>query len=107
MIRDLDQRDENGDIEADLCIIGAGAAGITLARALRDSGLDVVLLEGGGLEIEVESQEIYEGDIVGLDYLPIDTTRLRYFGGSTNHWSGRCMMLDRSASHCSGSRGVS
>ncbi|MEM9440232.1 MAG: GMC family oxidoreductase [Pseudomonadota bacterium] len=94
MIRDLDQRDESSDIEADLCIIGAGAAGITLARALRNSSLQVVVLEGGGLEIEADSQEIYEGEIVGLDYLPIDTTRLRYFGGSTNHWSGRCMMLD-------------
>lgn len=94
MIRDLDQRDGDDDIEADLCIIGAGAAGITLARTLRDSGLDVVVLEAGGLEIEAESQEIYEGDITGLDYYPIDTTRLRYFGGSTNHWSGRCMKLD-------------
>ena len=94
MIRDLDERTEEGDIQADLCIIGAGAAGITLARALRDSGLDVVLLEAGGLEIDADSQEIYEGDIIGLDYYPIDTTRLRYFGGSTNHWSGRCMKLD-------------
>lgn len=94
MIRDLDQRTEDGDIQADLCIIGAGAAGITLAHALRDSGHDIVVLEAGGFEIEAESQEVYEGDIVGLDYYPIDTTRLRYFGGSTNHWSGRCMKLD-------------
>ncbi|MEZ5930465.1 MAG: GMC family oxidoreductase [Alphaproteobacteria bacterium] len=94
MIRELDERDGAGPIEADLCIIGAGAAGITLAHALRDSGLEVVVLEGGGLEIEADSQEIYEGEIVGLDYYPIDTTRLRYFGGSTNHWSGRCMKLD-------------
>lgn len=94
MIRDLDERTEDGDIQADLCIIGAGAAGITLAHALRDSGLEVVLLEAGGLEIDTDSQEIYEGEIVGLDYYPIDTTRLRYFGGSTNHWSGRCMKLD-------------
>ncbi len=94
MIRDLDGRTEDDAIEADLCIIGAGAAGITIAHALRNSGLDIVVLEGGGLEIEAESQEIYEGDIVGLDYYPIDTTRLRYFGGSTNHWSGRCMKFD-------------
>ncbi|MGI9487408.1 MAG: FAD-dependent oxidoreductase [Geminicoccaceae bacterium] len=94
MIRDLDERTEDGAIEADLCIIGAGAAGITLAHALRDSGLNIALLEAGGLEIAAESQEIYEGDVVGLDYYPIDTTRLRYFGGSTNHWSGRCMKLD-------------
>ncbi|MDH3664308.1 MAG: GMC family oxidoreductase, partial [Alphaproteobacteria bacterium] len=64
------------------------------ARALRDSELDIVVLEAGGLEIDADSQEIYEGEIVGLDYYPIDTTRLRYFGGSTNHWSGRCMKLD-------------
>ncbi|MEM8951812.1 MAG: GMC family oxidoreductase [Pseudomonadota bacterium] len=94
MIRDLDERAEDGGIEADLCIIGAGAAGITIAHALRDSSLDVVVLEAGGLEIEADSQAIYEGDVVGLDYYPIDTTRLRYFGGSTNHWSGRCMKLD-------------
>ncbi|MGI9498868.1 MAG: FAD-dependent oxidoreductase, partial [Geminicoccaceae bacterium] len=94
MIRDLDERTEQGDIRADLCIIGAGAAGITIAHALRDSGLDIVVLEAGGLEIEAESQAVYEGDVVGLDYYPIDTTRLRYFGGSTNHWSGRCMKLD-------------
>jgi len=72
MIRDLDERTEDGIIEADLCIIGAGAAGITIAHALRDSGLDVVVLEAGGLEIEDESQAIYEGDVVGLDYYPID-----------------------------------
>ena len=94
MIRDLDERTEDGAILADLCIIGAGAAGITIAHALRDSGLEIVVLEAGGLEIDAESQAIYEGEIVGLDYYPIDTTRLRYFGGSTNHWSGRCMKLD-------------
>jgi len=68
MIRDLDQRDGEETIQADLCIIGAGAAGITLAHALRDSGLEIVVLEAGGLEIEAESQEVYEGDVVGLDY---------------------------------------
>ncbi|MGI9421195.1 MAG: FAD-dependent oxidoreductase [Geminicoccaceae bacterium] len=94
MIRDLDERTEPGDIQTDLCIIGAGAAGITLAHALRESGIDIVVLEAGGLEIEAESQAVYEGDNIGLDYYPIDTTRLRYFGGSTNHWSGRCMKLD-------------
>lgn len=94
MIRDLDQRTEEGIIQADLCIIGAGAAGITLAHTLRESGLDIVVLEAGGLEIAAASQEIYEGDIVGLDYSPLDTTRLHYFRGSTNHWSGRCIQLE-------------
>ncbi len=94
MIRDLDDLADQAELQADLCIIGAGAAGITIAHVLRDSGLDIIVMEGGGLDIDAESQAVYEGEIVGLDYYPIDTTRLRYFGGSTNHWSGRCFKLE-------------
>ena len=39
---------EKSRIEADLCIIGAGAAGITLAREFIGSGIQVCLLESGG-----------------------------------------------------------
>ncbi|MEM8570051.1 MAG: GMC family oxidoreductase [Pseudomonadota bacterium] len=78
----------------DVCVIGAGPAGISLARKLAARGHDVALMEGGGLDITHESQELYEGDIVGLDYYPIDTARLRFLGGSSNHWGGRCRSLD-------------
>jgi len=78
----------------DVCIVGAGPAGITAARSLVGSGRRVLLLEGGGLEFETESQEIYEGEVLGRDYPALDAGRLRYFGGTSNHWGGRCRVFD-------------
>ena len=31
---------------------------------------------------------------VGRDYFELDTARLRYFGGTSNHWGGMCRTLD-------------
>lgn len=81
-------------IKADVCIIGAGAAGITLALALAGTSLRVCVLESGGFEPDEMTQSLYEGENVGLDYFPLDATRLRYFGGTTGHWGGWCGPLD-------------
>lgn len=81
-------------VEADLCIVGAGAAGITIARAFLASGLRVALVEGGAQEIEPDSQELYEGTDIGQPYPDLSICRLRYFGGTTNHWAGWCRPLD-------------
>jgi choline dehydrogenase-like flavoprotein len=78
----------------DVCVVGAGPAGITLARRLAAKGLDVALMEAGGFEITIESQEVYEGPVVGRDYWPLDIPRLRFLGGSSNHWGGWCRALD-------------
>ncbi len=78
----------------DLCVIGAGPAGITLARRAAAHGLSVALMEAGADELTMESQEVYEGEVVGQDYFPLDTPRLRFFGGSSNHWAGWCRALD-------------
>jgi choline dehydrogenase-like flavoprotein len=51
-------------------------------------------MEGGGLEVTAESQDLYRGENVGLPYLPIDACRLRYLGGSSNHWGGFTRPLD-------------
>lgn len=81
-------------LEADLCIIGAGAAGITLARALIGSPVRVTMLESGGLELGRDTQALYQGRSSGLPYFPLNTARLRFFGGSTNHWGGVCRPFD-------------
>jgi choline dehydrogenase-like flavoprotein len=73
----------------DVCIIGAGPAGITLALQLAQAGWSVVLLEGGGREYEPRSQELYACTSTGLE-LYAEQTRLRYLGGTSNHWAGRC-----------------
>lgn len=82
------------EIAADLCIVGAGAAGITIATELAGRPFNVVLLESGGLTFEREVQDLCQGTVDGHPYYPLDTCRLRFLGGSTNHWGGWCRPLD-------------
>jgi len=91
----IDANDFDGSrLDADLCIIGAGAAGISLARELIGQPIKVVLLEGGGYQTESESQALYKGEIVGNPYFPLEVVRLRQFGGSTGHWGGASWPLE-------------
>ena len=81
-------------LDCDLCIIGGGAAGITLASAFAGGrDVDVCLVESGGFDFDADVQELYRGEAVGAPYEAYDT-RLRYFGGSTNHWGGYCLPLE-------------
>ena len=81
-------------IEKDVCIIGGGAAGITLAREFIDQPLQVCLLESGGLEFDEITQSLYTGENIGVSYFPLNESRARYFGGSTNLWGGWSRPLD-------------
>jgi choline dehydrogenase-like flavoprotein len=77
-------------IETDICIIGAGAAGITLARQFSGQPFRVSVLESGDLKPDNATQSLYIGKNTGLPYFPLDAARLRLFGGTTNHWGGTC-----------------
>jgi hypothetical protein len=90
MIIDFRNLENNSVIEADLCIIGAGPAGITVAREFLNSKLQVVVIESGGFELEQDTQSLYRGENVGLEYYPLETCRLHFFGGTTGHWNGQC-----------------
>lgn len=81
-------------IETDLAIVGGGPAGISLALALSGTPIRVLLLESGGTGFEPETQSLYAGSEKGVPYIPLDSTRLRYLGGSSNHWGGWCRPLD-------------
>jgi choline dehydrogenase-like flavoprotein len=94
MIIDANEIESDTSIQCDVCIIGAGAAGITLAREFDGTGLKVWLLESGGIDFEQDTQDLYKGTSTGHDYFPLDKTRLRYLGGTTNHWTGMCRPLD-------------
>ena len=86
---------ENGSvIDGDLCIIGAGAAGISIALQWLNSPRRVILLEGGGFELEPAMQDLYRGEIIGQPYYPLQSARLHYFGGTTGHWAGFCSPYD-------------
>jgi choline dehydrogenase-like flavoprotein len=82
-------------LQAGLCIVGAGAAGISMALELADTSIEVLLLESGGLKPEKDTQSLYAGTVADERlHSPLDTYRQRRFGGTTTIWGGRCMPLD-------------
>lgn len=91
---DARKMDQNSLIEGDICIIGAGAAGISIALDWIDTSLKVVLLEGGGFEYDSDIQDLYKGENTGQRYFPLRSSRLHLFGGTTGHWGGLCAPFD-------------
>jgi choline dehydrogenase-like flavoprotein len=76
----------HGDvIDVDICIVGAGPAGITLARDLIQSGFKVALLESGGSEQNFDTQQLSAGELSGELYEPQELTHIRQVGGTANH----------------------
>ena len=75
-------------------IVGAGAAGISLALEFLHSHHQVLLVESGNLDADADTQSLDEGSVIGLTYPPLEAARARYFGGTTNMWTGWCKPLD-------------
>jgi len=95
MIEDANTLESGIRLETDLCIVGAGAAGITLALQFEHRRERVLLLESGGLRPERATQALYEGAIAaGSPHPPLARYRRRVFGGSTQIWGGRCVPFD-------------
>ena len=82
MFLDAKSLPNGSSIETDICIIGGGAAGITIAPEFVDWYPDVVLLESGGEVYSQETQNLYIGKNIGRNYYELDACRLRYFGGA-------------------------
>ena len=93
---------EHREVTADLCIVGAGAAGLDMARFFNTAKVSVVVVEGGGLEFSQETQELHRFVSIGKDFRSKATefnphlapsyrseSRIRQFGGTTNIWSGK------------------
>lgn len=80
---------------ADVCIVGTGAVGLTLAARLADMGLDVLVLEAGGASGDPASQDFYAGEVVDPHvHWPLDTYRVRALAGTTGLWGGRSIPFD-------------
>ena len=95
MIIDASAIDSGSLLQADVCIVGGGAAGITLAMDLLGRGLDLLLLESGGPAASPSVQDLYRGEVVNARlHSPPDKYRQRQFGGSTAIWGGRCAPFD-------------
>ncbi|MCZ6726947.1 MAG: GMC family oxidoreductase [Acidobacteria bacterium] len=98
MLIDLRQLAGGEEFDADVCVVGAGAAGISIARELGATGHSVLLAESGGMQYELPTQALYSGAETGTLLSPktqyLGTSRLRYLGGTTGHWNGWCRRLD-------------
>ena len=89
----LDARDlpDGQRLTTDVCIIGAGAAGITMALDLIGTGIDVLLLESGDVKDSREAQDLNAGVVVDERlHPPPGQYRRRRFGGSMNARETRC-----------------
>ncbi|MES2186490.1 MAG: GMC family oxidoreductase [Pseudomonadota bacterium] len=82
-------------LQADICIVGAGAAGIAMALSLAPSGLSVLVLESGGEAEDPAVQDLYAGTVADERlHSPPHRYRQRRLGGTTTIWGGRCMPFD-------------
>jgi choline dehydrogenase-like flavoprotein len=94
MIDDLAAHGDGADLAADLCVVGAGPAGLALAREFLGSRTSVIVVESGGVRPEPEVEPLKEGEAEGLSENALVDARGRGFGGTTALWAGQCIPLD-------------
>jgi len=95
MISHADTIAMNACLWADVCIVGGGPAGISLALSLSGQGLKIVVLESGGMREHAQTQALYAGEVADEKlHSPADKYRQRRLGGSTATWGGRCVPFD-------------
>jgi choline dehydrogenase-like flavoprotein len=83
-------------LDADVCIIGGGPAGIAIARELAGTLISVILVESGGWRPNKLTQSLNKAELVSQNgHPPPEMYRERRFGGSSTIWGGRCVPLTR------------
>ena len=86
VLSDVRELDNDQQVEVDVCIVGAGPAGITIARELIGDDAEVWLLESGGRDAERRAQRLNRGQSVGHPIHRPHQSRVRAFGGTSRHW---------------------
>lgn len=98
MITDLERNPPNKKtLIADVCIAGAGPAGIILALELARTRTDwqIVLCEGGSTDNASDPErDIYKVALGEKSYSVLDFSRRRRLGGTSIHWGGWSKPLD-------------
>src|SRR5882672_3169806 len=80
---------------ADVCVVGAGPAGVVLALELAQAGLRVLLIESGRTAFDSAAQQLGEATIADATrHAPLSHATRRQFGGTSTIWGGRCVPLD-------------
>jgi choline dehydrogenase-like flavoprotein len=86
MIFDIRSLSNGEMIECDICIIGAGVAGLSFAVEFVNKGFNVAVMESGDTVPSVDIQSLNYGDNVGFPYFELDQARVRAFGGTSHQW---------------------
>jgi choline dehydrogenase-like flavoprotein len=95
MLLDATEIDDDAELVCDLCVVGAGAAGLTIAHELAGSGLSVIVIAGGGRRHRARDQALYRGTVIDpSQHSWADRFRERRYGGTTAIWGGRCLPYD-------------
>ncbi|HET6680693.1 MAG TPA: GMC oxidoreductase, partial [Gemmatimonadaceae bacterium] len=86
---ELDARSvtDGSTMDTDVCVIGAGPAGLTVARELAGDGVEVVVLESGAIGHDDDAQRLNEGRVEGDPYVGLRETRHRQVGGMSHIWN--------------------
>lgn len=74
-------------LDTDVCIVGAGPAGLCLAAELADGPARVLLLESGRRGPDANLQDLNEGAVEGDAYGGLASSRHRQVGGTARLWN--------------------
>jgi choline dehydrogenase-like flavoprotein len=89
------ERLDRADLDAQVCIVGAGPVGISIALELARHDLDVLLVVGGGPRETPEDRCLNAGRIDPPgSHEPLEEGRCRGWGGTTRVWGGRLVVFD-------------
>ena len=87
MKQDAQEVAEGAELECDVCVVGAGPVGLSLAQALQGRGLSVVVLESGANLRNDDAQLLNAGNTFGDAYNELRESRARHLGGTASIWN--------------------
>lgn len=92
---DLNQLENDVVIETDLCIVGSGPAGLSIAKEFANTNIQVWIIESGGLKEDADTQTLYAIESIGVPrVMQQEILRYRIWGGTSHIWTGRCAPFD-------------
>ncbi len=91
MISDIQDRTGGAPVEAEVCIVGAGPAGILIALALAGKGIRTVLLESGGAGFDAGIHDLNQVTQATKPNDGVSGARFRALGGTATRWGGQVL----------------